>query len=414
MANEGQTARLHDAQAAHANKHPDANSVRLGLVCAPELPAKIGRELCTELPELLCQQVDERVSWKVSVVVDPLTGAKRDAPEILDGCRERMLKEGWGLAVCLTDLPIYRGGRLIVADASATRGVGGISLPALGATKLRPRARETVLQLVEELYARIPELGKDRPPPTDERHSAAPKLKGERPHRFVKRRRIELVAPFRRVEPPDDSMKQMNVDARFAAPVARGHLRLLSGMVLANRPWKLFPSFRGTLAAAFATGAYVLVTSSIWTLADSYGWGRLLLLTVLSIIAMVIWIIVAHHLWERPGNREARHWAPLYNGVTALTITVSVLIAYVALFILIFLAALIFVEGSYLQTTLKHPIDFGNYVILTWMATSLATVAGALGSGLEDEDKVREATYGYRQRQRSEQPEESGKGQTKT
>jgi len=50
----------------------------------------------------------------VPVVVDPLTGSGREAPEILDVCHERMLKEGWDFAICFTDLPVYRGERLVV------------------------------------------------------------------------------------------------------------------------------------------------------------------------------------------------------------------------------------------------------------------------------------------------------------
>ena len=53
-----------------------------------------------------------------------------------------MLSEGWDLAICLTDLPVYRGGALVAADVSAERGVAGLSLPAMGAMRLRPKARE--------------------------------------------------------------------------------------------------------------------------------------------------------------------------------------------------------------------------------------------------------------------------------
>jgi hypothetical protein len=197
-------------------------------------------------------------------------------------------------------------------------------------------------------------------------------------------------------------MKKTNIDVRFVAPEARGHLRLLSGMVLANRPWKLFPSFKGAIAAAFATAAYVLVIPTIWMFADAVSWVRLLALMVAAIVAMVVWIIVAHHLWERPSDREAQHWAALYNGVTALTMTVAVLFAYAVLFALVLLTAGVFVPGSYFQSTLKHPVGLGDYVTLAWMAASLATVAGALGASLEHEDKVREAAYGYRQRRRQE------------
>src|SRR5215207_854978 len=360
-----------------------AGSVTLGLIPAPDIPEKIAEEIAEELPELLAKRVDATVSWEVPVVVDPLTGSGREAPELLDVCRERMLSEGWDLAICLSDLPVYRGGQLVVADVSGQREVAGLSLPALGAGRLPPRVRELTLQLATELYARRKDADPEDPP------GRGPQPEGS-------------VGPFRRVEPPDEDMRAMDVDVRFAAPGARGHLRLWAGMVLANRPWKMLPAFKGAIAAAFATGAYALVITTLWLLADSVGWARLLLLMVTAIVAMVAWIIVAHHLWERTEDPDQQKWAALYNGVTVLTVTSAVLCAYAILFALILLAAWVFVPGEYFQTILKHPVGFGEYLTLSWLAASLATVAGALGASLEHEETVRKASYGYRQRRRHE------------
>ena len=382
MTGEGRTRRQERSLSTSASR-AKAGVVRLGLIPAPDIPEKIARELASELPDLLANRVDGSVSWDVPVVVDPLTGAVREAPEILDGCRERMLREGWDLAICLTDLPVYSDGRLVVADVSAKREVAGLSLPALGATRLRPRTREATLRLAHELYARTKQPGSDGSPPQGS-HTA------------------EFVGPFRRLDPPDEDMRETGVDVRFAATGARGHLRLWAGMVLANHPWKMLPAFKGAIAAAFATGAYALVITTLWILSDSVGFWRLLLLMITAIVAMVVWIIISHHLWERPQGREEQKWAALYNGVTVLTISLAVLLAYAALFALVFLAAWVFVPGAYFQTILKHPVGFGEYLTLSWLAASLATVAGALGSSLEDEDTVREAAYGYRQRRRSE------------
>jgi hypothetical protein len=367
-------------------------SVTLGLIPAPDIPEKIAQELASELPDLLRRRVDGGVSWDVAVVVDPLTGTDREAPEILDECREKMLSEGWDLAICLTDLPVYRDGTLVAADVSAKRGVAGLSLPAMGAMRLRPKARDLTLQLAGELYERTKE------------HAV-----GDLPARGSQPR--GSVGSFQRVDPPDEDMRAMDVDARFAAPGALGHLRLWSGMVLANRPWKMLPAFKGAIAAAFATGAYVLVISSMWLLADAVGFWRLLLLMVTAIVAMVVWIIIAHHLWERPEDRERREWASLYNGVSVLTVSAAVLLAYAILFLLLFVAAWIFVPGGYFQSTLKHPVGFGEYLTLSWLGASLATVAGALGASLEDEERVRAASYGYRQRRRhdDENPEEKSR-----
>jgi hypothetical protein len=92
----------------------------------------------------------------------------------------------------------------------------------------------------------------------------------------------------------------------------------------------------------------------------------------------------------------------LYNAATALTLTVAVMSSYAVLFVLVLVAAGIFLDSGFLQSTLKHPVGPIDYARLAWMATSLATVAGALGSGLEDEETVREATYGYRQQRRND------------
>jgi hypothetical protein len=105
------------------------------------MPQKIAEELSAELPELLSGRVDGRVSWEVAVICDPLTGNDPDATRVIDAGRERMLEEGWDLALCLTDLPIRIDGHPVVATASTAYKVAVISLPPLGATLLRRRVR---------------------------------------------------------------------------------------------------------------------------------------------------------------------------------------------------------------------------------------------------------------------------------
>ena len=392
---------LDNADATQATRD---GSVALGLIPAPEMPERIAQQLSAELPELLSRRVDERVSWEVSVICDPLTGSDPDATRVIDAARERLLEEGWDLAICMTDLPLRRDGRPVVATLSTAYKVAVLSLPPLGVTLLRRRVREATLQLINELY-------EERDNQHDKEMGGGPgeaQRPGPRPHQLIGRRLTEFVSPIRRITPTDED----EVDVRFVSPKVRGLLRLLAGMVLANRPWKLFTTMKGTLAAAFATAAYALVMPILWQMADSLSWLRLLLLMVLSITAMVVWIIVAHHLWERPADQEVREQAALYNAATVLTLTVAVLFSYAVLFVLVLVAALIFLESGFLQSNLGHPVGLADYARLSWMASSLATVAGALGSGLEDEATVREATYGYRQQRRNAPDDPEGSSDT--
>jgi hypothetical protein len=52
-----------------------------------------------------------------------------------------------------------------------------------------------------------------------------------------------------------------------------------------------------------------------------------------------------------------------------------------------------------LSETLRRPVGFADYLRLAWLVSSLATIGGALGSGLESSDTVRSATWGDRYRQ---------------
>lgn len=107
-----------------------------------------------------------------------------------------------------------------------------------------------------------------------------------------------------------------------------GRLRLLAGMVRTNRPWWLAPS----LSPAIAGAAFGVFYSNIWQLADALSGSRLALITVLVVLAMVVWLIVDNNLWERPADRQLREEAVLYNTATVLTIGLGVLCMYVLLF----------------------------------------------------------------------------------
>ena len=111
-------------------------------------------------------------------------------------------------------------------------------------------------------------------------------------------------------------------------------------------------------------------------------------------------------------DREDRDQAALYKAATALTLSVAVLFSYLVLFVLVLVAVGIFLEGSFLQPILRHPVGLADYVVLAWMVTSLATVAGALGSELEDEERVWKATYGYRQQRRNAPDDPEGGSDT--
>jgi hypothetical protein len=285
--------------------------------------------------------------------------------EIVAAARDRLLAEDWDLVVCLTDLPLELSRRPVVAHASAVHGVGVLSLPALGPVGLRRRGLTTVLGLVRTL------LG-------DGEDDGTPQRLG--------RRLRELAS-----DPagPADGV-------RFTARVLSGNLRLLLGMVRANRPWRLAVGLSRALAAAIAAGVFALVTSDIWRLADTFGWLRLTLVGVGSVVAIAVTLVVGAGLWERARSPRARKQVALFNLATASTVAIGVLSLYLALFVLALAGGLLLVVPTLFAQGLGHPVHLPDYLELAWLTSSLGTVGGALGAGLESDEAVREAAYTYR------------------
>jgi hypothetical protein len=348
----------------------------LGLLADPDLPVDIARELAEELPDLLAERISNRVDWRIPVVLEDLGAGAGGGVEMIDHARSRMLDEGWDLAICLTDLPLRIDRRPVVAYASAAHGVGVVSLPALGPLQMGRRAREAILRLVDGLVGESLELGRGGDG-------------GERRRRRVGRRLSELAAPIRRIEGEDDG------DVRLVASVVRGHLRLLLGMVRANRPWRLVLGLSRLLVVALSSGALTLMNNTVWGIADALDPPRLALMALVSTAALAAWLIVNHHLWERGFDRPTRERAVLFNTVTTLTVTIGVLSLYAALFVLTFLGATVFIDDSVIQQTVQHPVGVGDVVKLALVASSAATVGGALGASLESDSAVRQAAYGY-------------------
>src|SRR5699024_5450973 len=126
---------------------------------------------------------------------------------------------------------------------------------------------------------------------------------------------------------------------------------------------------------------------------------------LLAIVGMVVWIILAHELCKPIKTSSYILISRLYNITPILTISISVLPYFFAFFILFLATSLVLIPPDFLGEILMldESATFINYLNIGWFAASLSTVAGAIGVGLENEDVVRDSTYGYRQKRRYEE-----------
>lgn len=281
--------------------------------------------------------------------------------ELLEAARRRLLEHDWHLGLVVTDLPLRAGGKPVSRRVSRTHRIALLSLPALGPLRVRHRLRRTLVELVDELLGRTED-------------EDARRLLGELTSETAARPGALRLA--------------------YVVAVLFSHLRLLLGMVRANRPWRLAARLYSALVAAVAVAAYGVVTSDIWRLSTALEAWRLALMSVVSITLTIATVIVVPGLWESAPDPRARSQAILFNLATAATVTLGIVSLYAVLFLFILAGAGLVVPPGAFEPAVGRDLGFGDYAALAWFVASLATVGGALGAALESEDAVRAAAYG--------------------
>jgi hypothetical protein len=166
----------------------------------------------------------------------------------------------------------------------------------------------------------------------------------------------------------------------------------------------LVPGLKSALVAALATSAVATINSTVWLLASSLSWWRLVVATVASVALVVGWLVIDGELWDRPDDDSppARERSRLYNASTLLTLTVGVLICYAALYVVNLAWASFVLDPDLVGRSVKAPVGPGDLFVLAWFVASAATVGGGLGSGLESDESIRAAAYSKREQDRRE------------
>ncbi|OHO68906.1 5,10-methylene-tetrahydrofolate dehydrogenase [Staphylococcus sp. HMSC036D05] len=349
----------------------------VGIIPSPGVAHEHAKKIIPRVKKLLTERIDGDNHWNFDIKVDLMIGSAEDVHESVDKAAKLKEQHQWDYVICLTDLPSISDNKVVISDYNSEKQVAMLSLPSLGVIDLKRKLIKTVTSLIEQLYYE------------------RPKSKNA-PHPFV---RMKAVEPEE-----DESSKERYINTLFIM----SWIQLVAGLTRANQPWKNIFNFKKIISVAFATGTYISIFSMPWELSVIYSPFRLILLMVTAIVGMAGWLFYAHQLLERKTAKSQRVYRYIYNSTTLVTLSMITLINYFILYILLAVSITLFVPVDLFNswTSAKAQFTFTNYLRLIWFVASLGLLAGAMGSTVENEEKIRRITYSYRQYHRYKEAEQ--------
>ena len=348
----------------------------------PGLPEAVARSVAEHVAHDLNRlEESDAIEWSVTVSRDTLPLTAQNEIPLLDHAPTLRSNHDWDYVVYLTDLPRSLGEDSIISEVDVSSRAALVSLPALGATRIKSKTRRVLTDLIRSMQREASE------------HTGS--VATERA--FGRRN-------WRRITSEDRSESyDVVLTGLFSRP------RLLAGMVRSNRPLRLLPALSSCMATAVATGGFGIFYASIWNMSDALSTARMAMISVFVVTAFSIWLIIHNKLWNPLKGAYDHMRSGLDNAATIITVGVGVASMYLVVWAILFAVTLAVVNAEYLAGDVGHPVNLLDYLDIAWLASALGMMGGAMGSNFDSESDIREATYTRREhvrRQLAEAEEE--------
>lgn len=330
-------------------------------LAASDVPPEAGRHLAGALDARFAE-----ATWRVRSLASahrPAPGAIVKAATLLHEAREALLREDADVVVVLTDRVLELHGRRVRSHDSPVQQCAVLSL-ADAPEASSSRLVDSLADLVSDVL----------------------RLEGGAEDRATLRWLAE-----------DDGAQEVEATRhafgwRFRV-LGRGAV-LLVRQVHAAQPWLMTVHLSRTLVGASAAAFLAVVTPDFWMLADRMGVGRLVLLSVLVLVAGVAVLVLGGNLRERAAGDRSRRAVLMHNTAVWISAGIGVLSLFAALVAACVVLTQLVLPRHLVESTVGHTVRWPTMARIGVLTAVVSLVGSVFGAGLEEDDEIREATFG--------------------